>query len=185
MEAAYSYFCSQLPALLPGMAAPMTLAEFDGKLGFLPVRDAEYIVTCSFPPDWKAVFPPGSAAEIFRNFEGALRREIALLRLAKRGGDAANRLPEGFSEPGLKDEVARAASAPNPLAREKSLNELRWRALDEAEQGRSFTREAAACYRMKLALLQKMQSFIADAGKTNFEAAAGEIDRKSAGYSEG
>ena len=40
----YYYFCSQLPTLIPGVPAPMTLEEFDRKLTFLPDADAGYIL---------------------------------------------------------------------------------------------------------------------------------------------
>ena len=74
----YCYFCAQLPTLIPGNPAPMTLADFDRKLGFLPEADARYIASCKYPPDRGAKFPAGSAAAEFltvplRNGAGAFR----------------------------------------------------------------------------------------------------------------
>ncbi len=183
MGANYFYFCSQFPSLQPGSPAPLTLAEFDRKLGFLPEADARYIAGCTFPPDRTAVFPAGSAAAEFRNFELALRGEIARLRLAGRPQEESGKYslpPETGRVPGLHDEVARAASAPDPWERERRLDLIRWRILEEFERESSFSREAAACYRLKLAILEKEQSFRIDTGKVNFESAAGEIDRQSA-----
>jgi hypothetical protein len=179
----YYYFCSQLPTLIPGVPAPMSLEEFDGKLTFLPEKDAHYIASCSFPPDRSAKFPAGSAAAEFQAFEFALRGEIALLRLAKRPVEDAGKYslpPETGSVPGLRESVANAAAAPDPWERELRVDQIRWRMLDAIERGNGFSREAAACYRLKLAILLKEQSFRQDAGKTNFEAASGAIDRMSA-----
>lgn len=179
----YYYFCSQLPTLIPGVPAPMTLEEFDQKLSFLSEADARYIASCTFPPDRSAAFPAGSAAAEFRKFEFALRGEIALLRLAKRPVDDAGKYtlpPETGSVPGLRESVANAASAPDPWEREMRVDQIRWRMLDAIESGNGFSREAAACYRLKLAILQKEQSFRQEVGKVNFEAAAGQIDQMSA-----
>ena len=179
----YCYFCAQLPTLIPGNPAPMTLAEFDRKLGFLPEADASYIANCVYPPNRAAKFPAGSAAARFREFEFALRGEIAHLRLAGRAAEEAAKYalpPETGRVPGLKDEVARAAAASNPWERELRLDEIRWRMLSDLERGMAFSREAAVCYRLKLAILLKEQRFRRETGKTNFTATSDEIDRKSA-----
>ena len=181
--ASYCYFCAQLPTLIAGTPAPMTLADFDRKLGFLPEADARYIASCKYPPSRTAVFPKGSAAAEFLTFEFALRGEIARLRLAGRAAEESARYPlppETGSIPGLRDEVARAASAANPWERELKLDDIRWRRLSDMERSVPFSREAAACYRLKLAILLKEQSFRLEAGKENFTTASGEIDRKSA-----
>ena len=180
--ASYCYFCAQLPTLIAGAPAPMTLADFDRKLGFLPEADARYIASCKYPPDRGAKFPAGSAAAEFLTFEFALRGEIARLRLAGRAAEDAARYPlppETGRIPGLKDEVARAAAS-NPWERELKLDDIRWRMLSDMERSLPFSHEAAACYRLKLAILLKQQAFRRDAGKENFTTASGEIDRKSA-----
>ena len=179
----YCYFCAQLPTLIAGTPAPMTLADFDRKLAFLPPADVRYIASCTYPPKRESKFPAGSAAARFQEFEFALRGEIARLRLAGRAAEDAARYPlppETGRIPGLKDEVARAASAANPWERELKLDEVRWRVLSDMERGMAFSREAAACYRLKLALLLKEQKFRREVGKENFTTASGEIDRKSA-----
>ena len=63
---------------------------------------------------------------------------------------------------------------------ELKLDDIRWRMLSDMERSLPFSREAAACYRLKLAILLKEQSFRLKEGKENFTAASGEIDRKSA-----
>ena len=181
--ASYCYFCAQLPTLLAGTPAPMTLADFDRKLEFLPPADARYIASCVYPPNRQTTFPAGSAAARFLEFEFALRGEIARLRLAGRAAEDAARYPlppETGRIPGLKDEVARAAAAPDPQERELRLDEVRWRMLSDLERGMAFSREAAVCYRLKLALLLKEQRFRREAGKENFTTTSDEIDRKSA-----
>ena len=181
--ASYYYFCSQLPTLIPGTPAPMSLEEFDQKLSFLSEADARYISSCTFPPSRSAAFPAGSAAAEFQAFEFALRGEIALLRLAKRPADEAGKYtlpPETGSVAGLRDSVANAAAAQDPWERELRVDQIRWRMLDAIERGNGFSREAAACYRLKLAILQKEQIFRQEAGKMNFEEASGMIDRMSA-----
>ena len=78
----YYYFCSQLPTLIPGVPAPMTLEEFDRKLTFLPDADAGYIASCTFPPDRSAAFPAGSAAADFQALQRLMRRRERELKLS-------------------------------------------------------------------------------------------------------
>lgn len=177
----YYYFCSQLPALQPGAVPPFTLAEFDERVaGILPPADFSYVSRCGFPPDRGADLPAGSVGAAYRSWEFALRGEIARLRVAEGHGDAIDLPPETDAFADIREQIGGAASAPNPLERERRVDQLRWRRLDELAFGHEFTVEAVACYRLRLAILEKNRQFVAETGRNNFEEAVGLIDRNSA-----
>lgn len=177
----YYYFCSQLPSLQPGGAPPYTLAAFDALVGgLLPQRDAAYITSCYFEPDRVAPLPDDSVGAAYRDWEFALRGEVARLRAAA-SGEAAPVLPpetDTFAE--IRDLVNSAASAPNPLERERRLDALRFAKLNDLESRHAFSKEMVACYRIKLSILIRNRQFLEAAGKTNFEDAVTRIDRNSA-----
>ena len=170
----YYYFCAQLPTLVPGNVPPMSLEDFDSRLEFLPESDAQYIRNSGFPPSRNGNYAPNSAAGRFRNFEFALRGELARCR----GG--VNLPPETDSVGGLREQVAQAAQASDPLERERRLDLLRWRMLDDLEREMFFSAEAVVCYRLKLSLMLKAQQFQEAAGRENFRKAVDAIDKNSA-----
>ena len=174
MGGKYYYFCAQLPTLMPGNVPPITLEDFDSRLDFLPESEAQYILNSGFPPSRNGNYAPDSAAGRFRKFEFALRSEIARCR----GG--VDLPPETDSVGGLRELVAQAALAPDPLERERRLDLLRWRMLDDLEREVSFSAEAVVCYRLKLLLMLKAQQFQEAAGRENFRKAVDAIDQNSA-----
>ena len=153
------------------------------ELGVLVGRgeaDFAYVSRCGFPPDRGADLPAGSVGAAYRSWEFALRGEIARLRVAEGHGDAIDLPPETDAFADIREQIGGAASAPNPLERERRVDQLRWRRLDELAFGHEFTVEAVACYRLRLAILEKNRQFVAETGRNNFEEAVGLIDRNSA-----
>ena len=175
MGAVYFYFCSQLPSLRPGDAPPMTLARFDALLDLLPEADAGYIRQCDFPPSREARLPEGSAGARFRAFEYALRGEIA----GRRSADRTALPPETGTFGGLAEAVNAAAGAGDQLERERRLDVIRWRMLDDMAAAEPFSREAAACYRLQLALLVRVDRLREAAGRSGFRAAIDAVDSRS------
>ena len=176
MGAGYYYFCAQLPALRLGDAPPMTLEHFDSLLELLPEADAAYIRTCAFPVAREKAFPAGSAGARFRAFEYALRGEIA----GRRGAGRDALPPETGTFGGLAEAVNGAASAEDPLERERRIDAIRWRLLDDMAAAAPFSREAAACYRMQLAMLIRSNRRQEAAGRERFAAAVDAADGRSA-----
>ena len=175
MGAGYYYFCAQLPALRPGDAPPMTLERFDSLLELLPEPDAAYIRTCGFPVSREAAFPAGSAGARFRAFEYALRGEIA----GRRGAGRDALPPETGTIGGIAEAVNAAASAEDPLERERRIDAIRWRLLDDIAAAEPFGREAAACYRMQLALAIRSDRRREAVGRERFAAAVDAVDGRS------
>lgn len=177
MSVDYYYFCSQLPALRLGAAPVFTLSAFDERAaGSLPPADFSYVAKCGFPLDRRTVMPAGSAGELYRSWEFALRGEIARLRVGENRAGGVPLPPETGFFAGIREQLGGVASADNPLEREFRLDQLRWRRLDELEFGREFTVDAAACYRWRLAILDREQSFVAETGRMNFDEAVAAIE---------
>lgn len=177
----YYYFCSQLPTLRVGVAAPFSLAEFDARVkGLLPEAEAACLLAAVYPPDRSVTVKSGSVYDRYREWEFALRGEIARQRAAAGNTTNFTLPPESDGFASLKDQVASITSAPNPLERQKRLDLLRWQKLDDLESGVPFSREMVVCYRIRLAILEKYREFREDFGRENFEEAVRLIDGNSA-----
>ena len=178
----FYYFCASLPSLTPGKSPKMSVADFDG-LAREQVSPAEFelLRQCSLTvgrdPGESAGKPP-VLAEMIR-FEQYLRTRIAQRRSVKED-DKAAALPdpaEYFSEVDLG--VAQAAAAADPAEREKLIDRIRWRRLDDLEVGHEFDFEQLCIYRMRLSILDKYRSRNADAGREIFNAAVDRISSEA------
>ncbi len=183
MAGNYYYFCSQLPVLVFNASPPMTPAEFDVRAAeLLGAKDANYLAHCSCCAIADtARLPATSVAGRYRIYELALSGEIARLRAAARNAGTPLLLPPEMNEfTTLRDSVTAAASAPNPLERQNRIDQLRWKKIETLEVGNEFTVEWAACYRLKLSLLEKRRLYRDETGRENFRNAVDRIDRNSA-----
>ncbi|MFO7535438.1 MAG: DUF2764 family protein [Kiritimatiellia bacterium] len=95
--------------------------------------------------------------------------------------------PDGFLRPQkgnrvyLQTAVADAFQAPNPLDREKALDQIRWRMLDELAGLNPFGLETIYSYVLKLRLAWRWASFDPEKGAALLEtAAAGAAERQKA-----
>lgn len=104
--------------------------------------------------------------------ETQLRNAAARLRAAKRQQDAGTFLRDhtGF-DVGLEDGVEEAFNQPNPLARERALDQLRWRVLDELAGTDPFGSSAVLAYAVKLKLAARWASMNAKQGQAKISAA--------------
>ena len=158
----FYYFCASLPSLTPGKSPKMSVADFDG-LAREQVSPAEFelLRQCSLTvgrdPGESAGKPP-VLAEMIR-FEQYLRTRIAQRRSVK--------------------EDDKAAAAADPAEREKLIDRIRWRRLDDLEVGHEFDFEQLCIYRMRLSILDKYRSRNADAGREIFNAAVDRISSEA------
>ena len=157
----YYFFSASLPELRPGETPPMTLAEFDA--------DAELQLT---PRHYRMMVGEDPAARVFgamRRFEEYLRTRIAEKRAEKL------KLPADFPEPeafygGVDAELGRIAAL-DPAERERAVDMLRWRMLDELTWGNEFDFDHICAYRIKLRLAEKYRGRDAKSGRKSFDAA--------------
>lgn len=183
MGSNFYYFCSQLPALgFPGRL-PFSTSEFLEEADrLLSESDAAELRRCAYPPVRDPAGPAAGVYAKFRAWNFALEGEVARFRVAEHSTKAVaygELPPETDSFAYLKEELANAARSGNPLERERQLDLIRWRKLDDLGAGRDFSFDAVVLYRLKLALLEKHARFVAETGAANFEEAVAEIDKRS------
>ena len=157
----YYFFSASLPEIRPGETPPMTLAEFDA--------DAELQLA---PRHYRMLVEEDPAARVYggmRRFEEYLRTRIAEKRAEKL------RIPADFPEPeafyGEVDAELGRISALDPAERERAVDLLRWRMLDELTWGNEFDFDHICAYRIKLRLAEKYRGRDAKSGRMSFDAA--------------
>jgi len=124
-------------------------------LGFEPMESVDH----PFVKRWVAL-------------ETQLRNASARLRAARRQQDAGSFLrPHTGFDVGVEDGVEDAFSQPNPMARERALDQIRWRVLDELAGTDPFGSSAVLAYGVKLQLAERWAGMDAEAGKVKIEAA--------------
>jgi len=151
MESAFCYFCLQLPAFAVGAPPPVPVEDFDRRLRTVPDAAARYVRSCGFPLLPGAVFPWGSAGSRFKAYEDQIRYEVARHRSLKAGRSEPPR-PRGVAGDGALRGQIEAMGGLDPLKREHGLGEMRSRYLARMEAAHPLSREAAACYRFRLAI---------------------------------
>lgn len=174
----YYFLCASLPGLGFGRDPGMDVAEFDalcaGEMTPAALASLQLgTLRVSREPGSAAALPAVYAA--YTRFEQYLRTRIAERR-AGRDEESALRLPDPELYFGEVDAaLGAAAAAPDPLEREKLIDRIRWRKLEELEAGHEFDFDALCIYRLKLEILGRYRRRSAETGRTNFNAAAGRV----------
>lgn len=180
MNTDFCYFCMQLPGFFAGETPSITLEDFDRRLEIVAPAEARYVRHCTYPLTPERSFPRGSAAARLRAFDAALRYEIACFRAAKAGLETPPRPTRLHEVPGQAAEV-RAIAGLNPFEREKRLNAFRGVFLDRIAAADPMSREAAACYRLRLAMREWETTFADPSGRDLFRRTVDEIEHQSIG----
>lgn len=180
MDTDFCYFCMQLPEFPIGAAPPVSLDGFDDLLKTVPPAAARYVRSCVFPLPADAAFPHGSAAARFRAFEDSLRYDIACFRAAKFGLPVPPRPRNVRAVEGLPARIEAIAEF-DPLEREKKLNEFRGAFLEGIAAGNPLSREAAACYRIRLSMAWREAKFGDARGREAFRDTVDAIEHESIG----
>ena len=161
----YYYFSASLPEIRPGEVPPLTLAEFDA--------DAELQLT---PRHYARMTAEDPATRVYggmRRFEEYLRTRIAEKRAEKLKIPADLPEPESFF--GEVDTEIAAAAQLDPAERERAIDGLRWRMLDELSSGSDFDFDHICAYRAKLRLAEKYRGRNAKIGREHFDSAVREM----------
>lgn len=172
----YYYLCASLPSLAFGEIPQLHLAKFDAIcreeltageydrliMGGLRLRRGE---TGAGLPQFYADYA---------RFEQYLRTRIAQRRVA-RDEEKTLSLPdpeEYFTE---IDTLLGQIAGNDPGERERSIDQLRWRRIEDLEAGHDFDFDQLCAYRLKLEILEKYRERKADVGRERFEEAVGRI----------
>ncbi|MBO5668441.1 MAG: DUF2764 family protein [Lentisphaeria bacterium] len=172
----YPFLSAILPVLEPGTIPEMTLAEFDALLaGELSGRLFDRLTAWDDPERRMGV--PLYAR--MQQFIDCMEYRIASIRAERL------KFSSSFEEPGeFYGEIDHALNhmlSSGALEREKLLDLLLWRKLDELEIGHELDFEHLCIYRIRLSLLQKYAQRDESAGRNNFESA---LEKLAAGFNE-
>lgn len=172
----YYFLCASLPHLVLNGPLPMTVAQFDDLCSDqVSPGDFRELTSCGLAVDRRAAGTGLYAEYIY--FEQYLRFKLA----QRRAANDLEKLPQ-MTDPEvyfttIDADIGRAASAPDMFEREKCVDMIRWRFLDDFTAQSEFDLRFLAGYRLKLAILQKYQHRLHEPGKVNFEAAADKISQ--------
>ncbi len=169
--AEYHYLVSSLPMLMPDMEPVMNLEEFmDQCSDWLTVPQMARLEATGLVPASDFVFPAGSASALWNDWETNLRNRLAANRVAGSGQDAESILHEEIDVYGEIEQGIQEAWAQNdPLEREKILDRIRWRFLDDLENGHLFDFDVICIYKLKLLIREKWTPRTVQTGRTSLD----------------
>jgi hypothetical protein len=163
----YPYLIASLPMLHFGTKPPFSFERFlEVCRQFIPKKDFQLLSTLPQPEQY---FEKGKRHPIIQRwieFDGALRNELVRIRATKQHIEPAPYLrPGGYSGSSLAPAVMAANIATSVLDAEKTLDETRWKALEELATGHYFDLDLLITYANKLLILQRWEK-IRSADKT-------------------
>ncbi len=169
----YYFILSSLPTLKYGEPPPIKSDDFLSVCAtWLDAKKYEVIKNIELVPkqELSTKIKPYSALDQWHKWETCLRNRIVRARKTPFSVDPAFFIrPEKdyFSEidAGIQD----AFSSSNPLNKEKIIETMRWKRLNELESGHMFDFYSLCIYRLKLLLLEKSELRKVDAGRKNFD----------------
>ena len=168
----YYYFSASLPELKPCEPPPLTPEEFDAEARMqLSARHYAELTAEPDEADEKEQLP-----RVYREmlkFEEYLRNRIAMRRAEKL--DIAPELEEPEEFYGEVDAALPALAALDPAARERGIDMLRWKKLEEIAQNHDFDFDHVCAYRSQLRIAEKYRGRDVAVGRERFEAAVGEL----------
>jgi hypothetical protein len=156
----YPYLISSLPMLHFGMKPPFSFERFlDICCPFIPEKDFQVLRTLPQPQHY---FENGDRHKVIRKwieFDGNLRAELARMRAIKKHLDPAKfQRSDGYNGPSLVPVITGANVTATVLEAEKTLDEIRWKALDELATGHYFDLYVLITYACKLLILQRWEN---------------------------
>lgn len=167
----YYYFSASLPELEPCETPPLKPEEFDAEAErFL---SPEHYAQLTAEPGEEGDDELPRVYREMQKFEQYLRNRIALRRAEKL--DIATDLDEPEEFYPEVDAALPALAALDPAARERGIDLLRWKKLDEIAQNHDFDFDHVCAYRSKLRIAEKYRGRDAAAGRKRFDAAVLEL----------
>jgi hypothetical protein len=156
----YPYLIASLPMLHFGMKPPFSFERFlELCFPLIPKKDFQLLRTLPQPEHY---FEKGKKHQIIQkwiDFDVALRNELVKIRATKKHIEPATYLrPGGYSVSSLAPAVLAANIYTSVLDAEKTLDETRWKALEELATGHYFDLDFLITYAYKLLILQRWEN---------------------------
>ncbi len=163
------YLIASLPRLILGESPSWSPDEFKSCChAQLDTRDAVAAERLCDGPDYRQGDENDEHPFIasWNARETQLRNAVARARAARRRGDAAGSIrPHTGFDVSIEEAVENAFDLPSPLDREKALDHLRWRILEELAGTAPFAPSVALAYAVKLRLAHRWAGMDSDAAR--------------------
>jgi hypothetical protein len=156
----YPYLIASLPMLHFGMKPPFS---FEGFLEichpFIPKKDYHLVCTLPKPEQYPENSKRRRIIQKWIDFDVALRNELVRIRATKKHIEPATYLRSGgYSGSSLAPTITGATINTTVLDAEKTLDEIRWKALEELATGHYFDLDFLITYAYKLLILQRWEN---------------------------
>jgi len=143
-----------------GMKPPFSFERFlEVCRPFIPEKEFQLLRTLPQPEQY---FEKGKRHRIIQKwieFDVALRNELVKIRATRRHSEPATYLrPDGYSGSSLAPAVMAANIHTSVLDAEKTLDETRWKVLEELATGHYFDLDFLITYAYKLLILQRWEN---------------------------
>ena len=155
----YPYLIASLPMVHFGTRPPFSFERFLEKCRpFVPEKDFQLVSTLPRPDDCGEITPRHPAVRRWVEFDTALRNELVRIRATKKGiGPSAWQRPGGYSDGSLASAVVAATISPSVIDAERSLDELRWKALEHIATGHYLDLDFLITYAFQLLILERWE----------------------------
>jgi hypothetical protein len=156
----YPYLIASLPMLHFGMKPPFSFERFlEICFPLIPEKDFQLFHTLPQPDHY---FEKGKRHRIIQKwieFDVALRNELVRIRATKKHIAPATYLrPDGFCGSSLAPAIMAVNINTSVLDAEKTLDETRWKALEELATGHYLDLDFLITYAYKLLILQRWEN---------------------------
>ena len=171
---------SSLPMQSLDGAPAITEEEFFAACDlYLNKAQKQQLRNLTLQADDASVFPAGSFAKKYAEWEISFRNSIAKLRAQRLNLDPAAWLRADGSYESDADRLSREAfQSQNPLEREKLLDRARWNKIEELSLGNLFNFNILCAYKLKLEIQWKWQNRSKKKPEENLDLAAAEVRGK-------
>ena len=175
MILAYYYILSSLPMLRKEGPPPITSEYFLHSCSeMIPEKTVKRLSGLKLLPEKEADFGRSSSAAKWYQWETDMRARLAKFRAVSLGREQKLQ-GDGLSD--IDRRIEEILSVPNPAEREKMLDGLRWKALDDLEFGHNFDFDSLCIYKIKLMLLEKWVGRDQRKGLENLDAILNRIEK--------
>ena len=167
--ASYYYLAAQLPYLTYGQSVPMSSSAFrELAQKHLSSSDMAALEQCTLEPEFAGNAALSSFADKWKEWEGALRLNLAKNRARKLKREG---IPAAPDFPFEAASAAKAACAiESPFEAEIFLDKARWDAIESFQGLDIFSEDAIYAYMLKLLLMERRMAFNAEEGYTEYKA---------------
>jgi hypothetical protein len=153
MILAYYYILSSLPMLRKDGPPPITSDYFLYSCAqMIPEKTVKQLSSLKLLPVKETSFGRSSSAVKWYQWETDMRSRLAKFRAVSLGRELKH---HGNDTSDIDRSIEEIFSVPNPAEREKMLDNLRWKALEDLEFGHNFDFDSLCIYKIKLMLLEK------------------------------